>query len=134
MIGVTREFSFCKKFLRDRDDIFVTKADKGQTTVIMDRNDYILKIESLLEDKSTYRILKKDPINKLISKCHGLVKSWLDNGIIDTRTYNSLNCTNGNLPRCYGLPKTHKIGFPLRIIVSAVGSPIYNIARFYMKF
>lgn len=29
-----------------------------------------------------------------------------------------------------GLPKIHKTAFPLRIIVSTMGSPLYNIACF----
>ncbi|XP_071628256.1 uncharacterized protein [Temnothorax longispinosus] len=49
-------------------------------------------------------------------------------GIINEQVFRHLNCTNGNLPRSYGLPKIHKIGSPLRIIVSTLGSPLYNIA------
>ncbi|KAL6421230.1 hypothetical protein ACFW04_013653 [Cataglyphis niger] len=37
---------------------------------------------------------------------------------------------NGNLPRCYGLPKIHKTDFPLRIIVSSLNSPLYNISKY----
>ncbi|XP_011859249.1 PREDICTED: uncharacterized protein LOC105556755 [Vollenhovia emeryi] len=96
----------------------------------MDKPDYVNQMNELLNDTSTYRKIKKDPINTLTSKINSLVKSWHDNDIIDTQTYRSLNCTNGNLPRCYGLPKIHKNGYPLRIIVSTLGSPLYNIARF----
>ncbi|KAL6420386.1 hypothetical protein ACFW04_014513 [Cataglyphis niger] len=36
------------------------------------------------------------------------------------------------LPRCYGLPKIYKTGFPLRhsIIVSSLSSPLYNISKY----
>jgi len=34
------------------------------------------------------------------------------------------------LYRCYGLPKIHKPGYPLRIIVSSLGSPLYEVAKF----
>lgn len=119
----------CNQFLKGNDDIVVTKADKGQVTVIMDKADYISKMKLMLSDQSTYRKIKKDPINKLSSKINSLIKSWHDSNIIDLNTYKMLNCTNGNLPRCYGLPKVHKNGLPLRIIVSAIGSPMYNLAR-----
>ena len=33
-------------------------------------------------------------------------------------------------PRLYGLPKVHKEGTPLRPIVSAIGSPTYNLAKY----
>ncbi|XP_071633849.1 uncharacterized protein [Temnothorax longispinosus] len=96
----------------------------------MDRQDYIMQMKALLNDQSTYRKLNRNPLNKITSQLNCLVKSWKNNGIIDARAYNFLNCTNGNLPRCYGLPKIHKEGYPLRIIVSAVGSPLYNIASY----
>jgi len=127
---ILRGFSLCSEFLHDNDDLLVTKADKGQVTVVMDRCDYVNKMESLLGDQSTYRELKKDPIRKLTNKINTLVKSWRDNDITNESTYRRLNSTNGNLPRCYGLPKIHKTGFPLRIIVSALGSPLYNVAKY----
>ncbi|XP_011859448.1 PREDICTED: uncharacterized protein LOC105556944 [Vollenhovia emeryi] len=127
---ILNQFTACKKYLYNNNDILVTKADKGQVTVIMNRQDYINNMTFLLSDKSTYKIIKNDPINKLTTKVNSLVKSWLDNNIIDDHTYRNLRCTNGNLPRCYGLPKIHKAGYPLRIIVSTLGSPIYNVASF----
>jgi len=30
----------------------------------------------------------------------------------------------------YGLPKIHKPGFSLRVVVSSIGSPMYNVAKF----
>lgn len=38
--------------------------------------------------------------------------------------------TDGILPRAYGLPKIHKPGNPLRIIVSSINSPLYKLACF----
>ncbi|XP_071578172.1 uncharacterized protein [Temnothorax nylanderi] len=96
----------------------------------MDRDEYLEKMTYLLKDESTYKKLKKDPIKQISSKLNELVRSWRDGGIIEDVVYRRLNCTNGNLPRCYGLPKIHKNGFPLRIIVSALGSPLYNVASF----
>jgi len=127
---ITSSFNVCQKFLKNNKDILVTKADKGQATVIMDMKNYTDKMNLLLQDQSTYSKLKKDPIKKLTTKMSTLVKSWRDNDLIDVSTYKLLNTTNGNLPRCYGLPKIHKTNAPLRIIVSSLGSPVYNIARF----
>lgn len=83
-----------------------------------------------MNDASTYKILKKDPIRKMSQKVNDLVKSWRDNDLIDAYTYNNLNCTNGNTPRAYGLPKIHKSGALLRIIISSIGSPFYMVANF----
>ncbi|XP_071573819.1 uncharacterized protein [Temnothorax nylanderi] len=124
----TKEFIICKKFLRDNDDVLVTKADKGQITVILDKNSYVNQMTGMLNDQTTYKKLMKDPINKITTKINELVKAWHDNGIVSDQMYRRLNCTNGNLPRAYGLPKVHKAGFPLRVIVSTLGSPLYDVA------
>lgn len=68
-------------------------------------------------------------IKRITSKLNDLVRSWKNSNIISEQLYKRLNCSNGNLPRCYGLPKIHKPGYPLRIIVSTLGSPLYNVAR-----
>ncbi|XP_024880434.1 uncharacterized protein LOC112460135, partial [Temnothorax curvispinosus] len=116
---ILKEFNNCKKFLRDKQDIFVTKADKGQITVVMEKTDYNNRMTDLLNDESTYRKLKKDPISQLTTKLNKLVKSWYDSDIIDDPTYYRLKCTNGNLPRCYGLPKFYE-----QIFGSPMGSPL----------
>lgn len=103
---------------------------KGQITVVKNRNNYVEKMLLALNDVNTYRKVNKDPIRRISSKIHEMVRSWLDNGLIDDVTYKQLNCTNANLPRCYGLPKIHKESAPLRIIVSSLGSPAYNVAYF----
>lgn len=87
-------------------------------------------MNALLKDETTYKKLNKDPIKSLTSKINCLVKAWRDKDVIDESTYRMLRCTERNTPRCYGLPKIHKAGLPLRIIVSTLGSPLYNIARY----
>lgn len=113
----------------DNDDVIVIKADKGQLTVVMDK-DYIRKMTESLNEQTTYKKLNNDPIKKLTTKLNQLVKFWLDNDIINDVTYRGLRCTNGNLQRCYGPPKVHKNGFLLRIIVSTLDSPLYNVVSF----
>lgn len=127
---ILSEFSKCKKFLAENKDILVTRADKGQVTVIMNNDKYLHQMSELLNDSSTYKIIKKDPIKNMSQKVNDLVKSWRDNNLIDEHTYNNLKCTNGNTPRAYGLPKIHKAGTPLRIIISSIGSPFYMVANF----
>ena len=63
-----------RELKRDRDHIVLT-ADKGVAMVIMDRQDYINKANSLL-NQNTYRSIPRDPTNiiknKLISVLKGL--------------------------------------------------------------
>jgi len=83
----------------------------------MNKQTYINKMNKTLHDDNTYRIVKKDPLKIIRNKINNMLKIWLNNKIIDNYTYKSLQCINGNLSRCYGLPKIHKKGTPLRIKV-----------------
>ena len=51
---------------KDKDMVFLT-ADKGVAMVIMDREDYIAKAESLLLQPA-YSLLPKDPTNQMKAK------------------------------------------------------------------
>ena len=48
------------KNLRDNTNIVITKADKGNCTVIIDKDKYEEKIFKLLNDKDTYVLIKND--------------------------------------------------------------------------
>ncbi len=47
--------------------------------------------------------------------------------------YNRLRPTGCRPPLLYGLPKIHKLGIPLRPIVSCIGSPSYNLSKSISK-
>jgi len=75
-------------------------------------------------------LVQRNPINKLIEELKRTLKRWLQNDYISSYTHLQINASNAILPRAYGLPKIHKIGHPLRIIVSSIGSPLHNFATF----
>ena len=57
------EWKAIKELRSDKEHLVVT-ADKGVTLVVMDKKEYIQKMNQLLEDKNIYRLLKMDPTNK----------------------------------------------------------------------
>lgn len=123
-------FSSCKEFFKRNDNLIVTRADKGNITVALDKHEYFNKIEELLMDTNTYNVVKKDPTKNLTSRLRDLLTRWKSSEFISPSTYRSLYCSDGLLPRAYGLPKVHKPGCPFRLIVSSVNSPLYNLASF----
>jgi len=111
----------------------LTRADKGNVTVALDKDSYIAKIESMLTSKETYNILKKDPIKKLSSQLRDLLSRWKKYNYISNSVYRALYTSDGILPRAYGLPKIHKTECPFRLIVSSLDSPLYNLAVYLHK-
>jgi len=122
-----------KKFIKNNPEVLFTRADKGNTVVALDRTDYISKMENSLSDTNTYTVIPRNPANKLLNNLKDLLKHWLNSNYISPQTHRYLNASNPILPRAYGLPKIHKEGLPLRIIVSSVGSPLHNLATFLQK-
>nr|XP_060632240.1 uncharacterized protein LOC132775540 [Anolis sagrei ordinatus] len=100
-------------------------ADKGNATVIMHTEQYKEKIRKLL-DPTIYKKLKQDPTAKITKKTNTLIK----NSSINFDIRQQLCKSEAHPPRLYGLPKIHKDSTPLRPIVSAIGSPTYDLAKF----
>ncbi|XP_077518586.1 uncharacterized protein LOC144128777 [Amblyomma americanum] len=53
--------------LQKNKDIVILPADKGNATVVLDRTDYVRKMDALLEDTTTYAKLSRGPTKKIES-------------------------------------------------------------------
>jgi hypothetical protein len=106
------------------------KADKGNSTAILDKDDYHNKLTTLLADTSTHKVLKRNPTGGTERKLNQFIFKLYQEEKIKQQQYYNLRSTDGTIPRLYGLPKIHKETVPLRPIVSFIGSPTYNLAKF----
>jgi len=122
-----------KNFTKNNPHIIFTRADKGNTTVMLERKDYNNKINDMLLDIDTYTKIKKDPLNKMINDLRCLLTRWKNSKYISAAKYKHLYCSEGNLPRAYGLPKIHKPGNPFRLIISSIDSPFYYLASWLQR-
>jgi len=122
--------TYTKKFIKSNPNLIFTRADKGNITVALNKLDYINRIEDIFKDNETYIKINKDPLKKLTSDIRCLLTRWKSNGYISKSAYSSIYCSDGNLPRAYGLPKVHKPGLSFRIIISSLDSPSYQFANF----
>ena len=95
----------------------------------MNKEEYIQKMEAIIDDESKYRVVKRDPTTRTENKITDAMKRLLSQGFISDRMYDRLAPRYTNPPQLYGLPKIHKDGVPMRPIVSAIGSPSYNLAK-----
>ena len=103
-------------------------ADKGVSMVFSDREDYIKKVEELL-NQSTYKAIPSDPTRKYKNKPIALLKTIKAEGGINDTTYRRLYPTGAVSHKFYGLPKVHKEQMPLRPIISSRGSVTYETAK-----
>ena len=118
------------KTLKENDDIVIVPADKGKCTVIMDRDDYVQKMETKLQDTSTYKEIFEDPTPKLQKELANQLNRLEENGEIDRTTHYRIRPTQSQIPRIHGHPKIHKPPhYPLREIVDSTGGVTKNIDK-----
>ncbi|KAI4474839.1 hypothetical protein M0804_014644 [Polistes exclamans] len=116
--------------IKANPDIIVTRSDKGNNTVIMKKDEYLKKMEKLLEDTNTYSLLNKDPTNKFEKMANNLITKLQNESIITEGMGKNLRSYNAVSPKLYGLRKIHKKECNMRPVVSSIGSPCYKVAKF----
>ena len=121
------------KALAKDDSIVILPADKGRTSVILNKQDYYNKVKALLDDTNTYEKLTSDPTRAVKNKLIQTLKEWRKEERIPNYLYNQLYPTAENVPKFYGLPKIHKKDVPLRPIVLSIGCVMYDTAKFLAK-
>ena len=117
--------------LKKRDDIVVTKPDKGSGIVVMDKCEYIRLLSAASIDDATKFSCVDDKRPNLRGHppkhYHPLLQKEKDVHSILHRTLpedvaNSLSPKSSRLAHLYGLPKTHKAKLSMRPILSATGT------------
>ena len=120
------------KNLGKNPDIVIQKPDKGNSVVILDKKVHLEKMKEMLNKndqflKRSIQEEKREPLNKLYQ---------LD--MIDKKTYDKLCPVDSHFDILYGLAKVHKQLInnfpPFKPILSAIGTPTYNIAEFLVPF
>ncbi len=116
--------------LSKNESILILPADKGRCTVVLDRTQHDEKAKALLSDTDTYELLKKDPTSVYKRQIIAVLQKLQEAGAITRKQYLKPYPTGEAPPSFYGLPKIHKLGIPLRPIISSISSVSYNLARF----
>ena len=124
--------------LKQRDDIVITKPDKGSGVVVMDKTEYIrLLNDASINDTSKFISVSTErpstrgrppkyyhPLLQKEKHLESVVRKILPKQIADTV------CRKGSrLAHLYGLPKTHKQQLSMRPILSTTGTYNYALAK-----
>lgn len=107
-------------------DCFYLKADKGNTVVILDKQDYFDRGNKLLQE-GPYINIPKNPLSKFVSNVKNCLKQCPT--IIPKNDVSKFMPSNPGLPKMYCLPKIHKPGKSMRPIVNNIDSPSYNLSK-----
>ena len=89
------------KELQSDTSIVILPANKGRSTVILNREDYLEKCMDHINN-GPYQLLKKDPTTKIKAKTLKQLKVLKDNEFIDNKLYYYLKPTDLPAPRFYG--------------------------------
>ena len=121
------------KILSRDENIVILKPDKGNGVVILNKEDYINKVNTILNDSSKFEIVNSDAI-KLIHKLESKIRLFLGklkkDSVITENVYSDLSPTGSRPGILYGLPKVHKENIPIRPILSSIKTPSYNMSKF----
>ena len=124
--------------LKRRDDIVITKPDKGSGVVVMNKSEYLrLLSEASINDSSKFQAVPLErpsskgrpptyyhPLLKKEKDLDAIVRRILPKSIADT-----VRPTGSRLAHLYGLPKTHKERLAMRPILSATQTYNYALAK-----
>nr|VZI11418.1 unnamed protein product [Spirometra erinaceieuropaei] len=121
------------KELRADNDLVIVPADKGRSTVVLDRTDYNQKAKSLLEDRQSYVPCESNPMKTLTREINATLLAMENAGAISPIDRRMARAQETALARFYGLPKVHKEGAPLRPIVSLKSTPTYGLAKWLFQ-
>ncbi|BHF66736.1 hypothetical protein SprV_0200975800 [Sparganum proliferum] len=119
--------------LKADKDLVIVPADKGRSTVVLDRTDYLQKAKGLLEDRQFYVPCATNPVKALTREINATLLALENSGAITPTDRRMARPQDTALARFYGLPKVHKDGAPLRPIVSLKGAPTYGLAKWLFR-
>lgn len=107
--------------------LIITKSDKGNTTVILNKQIYIDKTIEFL-NKNNIQQIKRDPTNIFQTNIKNTIKDT--KYIFDIKSKKSLINMNPNAPYLKAYPKIHKDNMPIRPIINYRDAPAYKISKF----
>jgi hypothetical protein len=108
----------------------VTRADKGNSLVILPTPQYESKIKKFLSDNNFHTTVT-DPTNTFQTQVRNIVK-LSKNSIPKDNSWRYINM-NPSAPSIKGLIKIHKQDQPIRPVVNWRNAPAYQLSRLFTK-
>lgn len=119
-----------KQFLQQNKDLIVVDADKGNTTILMNRAEYTNTVEGIFKDTNKYTQIYEEPTKALQIENNKIVCTLYKSKFINRNHKRTLTTYKAQAPRPYAVIKLHKQNHPPRIIISSINSPAYHLTKF----
>ena len=113
-----------KVIFRQTDKSKVFHVDRPET--------YIEKSIAYMKKTDAYKEIEKSPLKEMIENTEQLLRDLVNRNLLPGKYFEKLkpNHEEAELPHLYYNPKDHKVGEPLRPIVSGMKSPTQRISAF----
>ena len=110
-------------------DIVITKPNKSNSIVILNRNDYVDKMHEILDDHTKFIHCNQDTYLSNLTRFQRSLYYLNSKKALCSDIYSRIYPTSTTTPSQYRLPKLHKPGIPMRPILSSSGSFNHECAR-----
>ena len=95
--------------LRKNKDVIITKTDKGNRVIILDRKLYDNAIKEIISDTSKFEKLNEDPTLKREASLERFLCKLKQKNFFNDNEYDQLYPSGFAPARIYGTPKMHKL-------------------------
>lgn len=127
--NIERMYKTTKNFLRTNNHLIVLDSDKGSTTVLMDKVDYLQKMYSII-NTDNFKKVARDPTTTIQNKANKIITTLTNQNIVSKENAKLMKSYNSVSPRMYGNPKVHKENIPMRPIVSDLQGPTCKLSNY----
>ena len=127
--NLTREQRKAIKEIKDDPNISIYPFDKGTGLVRINNEEAINKIREQLGETEK---VQRDPTDSYVKEIQTSLSALNKKGYFTAKQYEKIYPSDAIPPRMYGVIKAHKPekNYPMRIVVSTVGSPAYGISSY----
>lgn len=104
----------------------ITKADKGNTLVVITEAEYISKVTTFFQENNINQIYS-DPLPKFQAKIRKLIDENVN--LFSPKEKQQLKIMNPQIPKLRAQVKLHKQNWPIRPIVNNISCPSYYLNK-----
>ena len=119
--------------LRKNNAIKICKFDKGNGTIVLNSSEYFEKLDEIINTDKFIEIPISHNENHPIIKTENSIQYFLRKYIrpfVSDDAYKLIYPVGSRPGALYGLAKVHKDNIPLRPVISMIGTPQYNLAKY----